>query len=154
MPRDEPGRFDDLLSEADVERLVCSTAIRYPAFRLVRQGRQLEVGDSTSKVSWRPPFTSTADVRRAKSNEATCDTQHLQRDTACGCEAVLGVEEKRIVVARLLPQGDRVLAQCPVEALVSFGRQVIAGIAMQRDRTGDGVVQPIELRDRVGINPG
>ena len=32
VPRDEPGRFDDLLSEADIERLVCSTAIRYPAF--------------------------------------------------------------------------------------------------------------------------
>ncbi|HET9287909.1 MAG TPA: cupin domain-containing protein [Gaiella sp.] len=64
MPRHEPGRFDDLLSEADVERLVCSTAIRYPAFRLVRQGRQLDVGDYTGTVSWRPPFTSTADVRR------------------------------------------------------------------------------------------
>ena len=38
VPRDEPGRFDDLLSEADVERLVCSTAIRYPGFRLVRRG--------------------------------------------------------------------------------------------------------------------
>ena len=34
VPRDEPGRFNDLLSEADVERLVCSTAIRYPGFRL------------------------------------------------------------------------------------------------------------------------
>ena len=38
VPRDEPGRFDDLLSEADVERLVCSTAIRYPGFRLVPRG--------------------------------------------------------------------------------------------------------------------
>ncbi|HEX2302688.1 MAG TPA: cupin domain-containing protein [Gaiella sp.] len=64
VPRGQPGRFDDLLSEADVERLVCSTAIRYPAFRLVREGRQLEVGEYTSTVSWRPPFTSTADVRR------------------------------------------------------------------------------------------
>ena len=64
MPRDEPGRFDDLLSEADVERLVCSTGIRYPAFRLVREGSQLSVGAYTSDVSWRPPFTSTADVPR------------------------------------------------------------------------------------------
>ena len=38
VPRDEPGRFDDLLSERDVERLVCSTAIRYPGFRLVQRG--------------------------------------------------------------------------------------------------------------------
>jgi lysine-specific demethylase/histidyl-hydroxylase NO66 len=62
--RDEPGRFDDLLSEADVERLVCSTAIRYPAFRLVRDGGQLAVGSYASDVSWRPPFTSVADVPR------------------------------------------------------------------------------------------
>jgi hypothetical protein len=64
VPRDERGRFDDLLSEVDVERLVCSTAIRYPAFRLVREGRQLEVGDYTRDVSWRPPFTDTAEVPR------------------------------------------------------------------------------------------
>jgi lysine-specific demethylase/histidyl-hydroxylase NO66 len=62
VPRDESGRFDDLLAEADVERLVCSTAIRYPAFRLVREGSQLAVGEYTSDVSWRPPFTDTVDV--------------------------------------------------------------------------------------------
>jgi bifunctional lysine-specific demethylase and histidyl-hydroxylase NO66 len=64
VTRDAPGRFDDLLSEADVERLVCSTAIRYPAFRLVREGRQLSVGEYTRHVSWRPPFTKTVDVPR------------------------------------------------------------------------------------------
>jgi bifunctional lysine-specific demethylase and histidyl-hydroxylase NO66 len=64
VARDEPGRFDDLLSEADVERLVCSTAIRYPAFRLVREGRQIGVGEYTSEVSWRPAFTGVADVPR------------------------------------------------------------------------------------------
>jgi len=64
VPRDEPGRFDDLLSEADVERLVCSNAIRYPGFRLVREGSQIPVGAYTSEVSWRPPFTGTADVPR------------------------------------------------------------------------------------------
>jgi len=64
VPRDQPGRFDDLLSEADVERLVCSTGIRYPAFRLVREGGQLDVGSYTTDVRWRPPFTKTADVER------------------------------------------------------------------------------------------
>ena len=64
VPRDEPGRFDDLLSERDVERLVCSTAIRYPGFRLVQQGRQINLGDYASDVSWRPPFTGTVDVPR------------------------------------------------------------------------------------------
>jgi hypothetical protein len=64
VPRDEPGRFDDLLSEADVERLVCSTAMRYPGFRLVREGAQIPVGAYTSEISWRPPFTAAADVPR------------------------------------------------------------------------------------------
>jgi bifunctional lysine-specific demethylase and histidyl-hydroxylase NO66 len=64
VARDEPDRFDDLLSEADVERLVCSTAIRYPAFRLVREGAQLPVGAYAGDVSWRPPFTQVADVPR------------------------------------------------------------------------------------------
>jgi hypothetical protein len=64
VSRDEPGRFDDLLSEPDVERLVCSTAIRYPAFRLVREGGQLDVGAYTADVPWRPAFTRTADVPR------------------------------------------------------------------------------------------
>jgi Cupin superfamily protein len=64
VPRDEPGRFDDLLSEADVERLVCSTAIRYPAFRLVREGGQLDVGAYTADIPWRPAFTKAADVPR------------------------------------------------------------------------------------------
>ncbi len=64
MPRDEPGRYDDLLSEDDVERLVLATAIRYPAFRLVREGSQLGVGEYTREVSWRPPFPRTVDVPR------------------------------------------------------------------------------------------
>jgi lysine-specific demethylase/histidyl-hydroxylase NO66 len=64
VPRSEPGRFDDLLSEAEVERLVCSTAMRYPGFRLVREGGQLDIGAYTSDVSWRPPFTRAADVPR------------------------------------------------------------------------------------------
>ena len=64
-PRREPGRFDDLLSEADVERIVCSTGLRYPAFRLVKEGERLDVGDYTEDVPWRPvPFSGTADVDR------------------------------------------------------------------------------------------
>jgi hypothetical protein len=65
VARDEPGRFDELLSAADAERLVCEPGLRYPAFRLVKAGEQLAVGDYTQDVSWRPvPFTGTADVRR------------------------------------------------------------------------------------------
>ena len=64
VPRGGASGFDDLLSEADVERLVCSTAIRYPAFRMVRGGGQLDLGAYTADVPWRPAFTKTANVPR------------------------------------------------------------------------------------------
>jgi ribosomal protein L16 Arg81 hydroxylase len=65
VPREEPGRFDHLLSTADVERLLCSTGLRYPAFRLVKAGEQLDVRGYTVDLPWRPvPFTGVADVER------------------------------------------------------------------------------------------
>jgi hypothetical protein len=63
--RGEPSRFDDLLSEADVERIVCSGGLRYPAFRLVKAGARLEPPDYTVDVPWRPSaFTHTAAADR------------------------------------------------------------------------------------------
>ena len=41
-----------------------STAIRYPAFRLVQEGRTIGLSDYAGDVSWRPPFTATADAPR------------------------------------------------------------------------------------------
>ncbi|HEY8773505.1 MAG TPA: cupin domain-containing protein [Gaiellaceae bacterium] len=65
VPRSEEGRFDDLLSVADVERLVCSGGLRYPAFRLVKEGGQVGLGEYTSDLPWRPdPFSRTADPDR------------------------------------------------------------------------------------------
>ncbi len=62
-PRAERGRFDDLLSVRDVERLVTETGIRTPAFRLVKAGESPD--DYTTDLPWRPaPFTGVADVRR------------------------------------------------------------------------------------------
>lgn len=63
VPRGEEGRFDDLLSEQDVERLVTETGLRVPAFRLVKAGEKLE--GYTTDLPWRPgSFTGVADVRR------------------------------------------------------------------------------------------
>ena len=63
VPRAEEGRFDDLLSARDVERLITETAIRTPGFRLVKAGAT--VSGYTTDVSWRPaPFTGVADVPR------------------------------------------------------------------------------------------
>ncbi len=63
VPRDEEGRFADLLSVRDVERLLTETAIRTPAFRLVKAGSA--VSGYAADLSWRPePFTGVVDVRR------------------------------------------------------------------------------------------
>jgi Cupin superfamily protein len=63
VPRGEQGRFDDLLSVRDVERLLTETSIRTPGFRLVKAGET--VAGYTTDLSWRPePFSGVADVRR------------------------------------------------------------------------------------------
>ena len=63
VPRAEEGRFDDLLSVRDLERLVTETGIRTPGFRLVKAGAT--VSAYTTDLAWRPePFTGVADVRR------------------------------------------------------------------------------------------
>ena len=63
VPRGEEGRFDDLLSTRDVERLITETGIREPAFRLVKAGET--VSGYTSDLPWRPSaFTGVADVHR------------------------------------------------------------------------------------------
>ena len=65
VPRAEEGRFDDLLSVTDVERLLCSSGLRFPAFRLAKAGAKLDVSSYTKDLSWRPtPFTGTVDVER------------------------------------------------------------------------------------------
>lgn len=65
VERDEAGRYDDLLSLADAERLLTEPGLRYPGFRLVRAGDRLPPSSYTEDVSWRPAaFTGTADVRR------------------------------------------------------------------------------------------
>jgi hypothetical protein len=79
VPRGEPGRFDDLLSLEDVERMVCAGGLRHPAFRLVKAGERLELGDYASDVPWRPvPFAGTIDVPRALSAFASGATVVLQ----------------------------------------------------------------------------
>jgi hypothetical protein len=63
VPRGEEGRFDDLLSARDVERLITETGIRTPGFRLVKEGAT--VSGYTTDLAWRPAaFTGVADVRR------------------------------------------------------------------------------------------
>ena len=65
VARAESGRFDGIISTADVERLVCTTGIRAPALRLVREGGQIPPRTYTEDVPWRPGrFSERAIVSR------------------------------------------------------------------------------------------
>ena len=65
MSRHEPGRYDDLISERDVERVVTSGALRFPGFRLVKEGEKIDLSAYTEEIAWRPaPFTGSAVVER------------------------------------------------------------------------------------------
>ena len=81
VARGEAGRFDDLLSAQDAERLITEPGLRHPAFRLVKADTRLDVPDYTVDVGWRPvPFSGTADVGRVSAefeNGATIVLQGL-----------------------------------------------------------------------------
>ena len=79
IPRGERERFAGLLSVADVDRLVCETAIRMPAFRLVRDGAPLPPSTYTDDISWRPgSFSQMAAVERLAAEFAAGATLVLQ----------------------------------------------------------------------------
>jgi ribosomal protein L16 Arg81 hydroxylase len=100
VTRVQTGRFDAILSDADVELLVCETAIRSPAFRLVKDGAQLPLSGYTKDIPWRPgSFSGTALVDRVAEEHAAGATIVLQalhlhwRPAAVYCrglEAALG----------------------------------------------------------------
>jgi hypothetical protein len=118
VARDERGRFEDLLSEREVERLICETGLRFPAFRLVKEGAKLEVGDYTVDLPWRPvPFARTADVERVLAEfeaGATIVVQglHLNRaETATFCRALEGALGHPVQAnAYYTPRGSQGLA--------------------------------------------
>jgi bifunctional lysine-specific demethylase and histidyl-hydroxylase NO66 len=79
VERDEPGGFTDLLSVDDVERVISTSAVRAPAFRLVKAGAQLAERDYTLDIPWRPTSLSgTVDVDRAAAEFAGGATIVLQ----------------------------------------------------------------------------
>jgi uncharacterized RmlC-like cupin family protein len=79
IPRSEPGRFDLILTPADVERLVCAGGIRVPAFRLVADGAPLPPREYTEDITWRPgSFDGLARVDRVAAAHAAGATIVLQ----------------------------------------------------------------------------
>jgi cupin superfamily protein len=122
VPRNEPGRFDDLLSLADVEGLVCSSGIRYPSFRLVKEGVKLDVRDYTTDLPWRPdPLTGTANVGRVLAEFEAGATIVLQ--------ALHHTWEPLARFCRLLEQ----VLEHPVQANAYFTPRDSQGLAVHHD---------------------
>ena len=79
LERDEPGRFDGLLSVARAEEMVCATGIRVPAFRLARDGSQVPLSGYTEDLPWSPGrFSGLAQVDRVAGEYADGATIVLQ----------------------------------------------------------------------------
>ena len=65
VPRDEEGGFLDLLSIGEVERRVADGGLRWPAFRVVKEGEKIVLADYAEDIPWSPkPFTGAARVER------------------------------------------------------------------------------------------
>jgi ribosomal protein L16 Arg81 hydroxylase len=79
VPRDEEGRFLDLLSIAEVERRVADGGLRWPAFRVVMEGEKIVLADYAEDIPWSPkPFTASARVERIADEFARGATIVLQ----------------------------------------------------------------------------
>jgi hypothetical protein len=79
VARGEPGRFDDLLSAREAERLISEPGLRFPGFRLVKAGAKLDPDDYTTDLPWRPvPFTGAAEAPRVLAEHARGATVVLQ----------------------------------------------------------------------------
>jgi hypothetical protein len=136
VARDDAGRFDAVVSEDDVERLVCETGIRSPAFRLVKDGAQLPLSSYTSDIAWRPgSFSGTALVDRVAEEHAAGATIVLQ-----------ALHLHRHPVARYC-RGLEIALGCPVQANAYYTPACAQGFAIHHD-THDVFVLQISGRKR------
>jgi ribosomal protein L16 Arg81 hydroxylase len=120
VPRAEEGRFDDLLSVRDVERLLTETALRTPGFRLVKAGATLT--GYTTDLSWRPlPFTGVADVRRVLAEFEAGATVVLQ-----------GLHHSWLPLARYCRRLEAFLGQ-PAQANAYFTPRGSQGLPIHHD---------------------
>lgn len=122
VARGEPGRFDAVLSDAAVERLVCETAIRMPAFRLVKDGAQLPAAAYTRDIPWRPAsFAGTAVVDR------------VAEEHAAGATIVLQALHLHWHPAAVYCRGLEIALGCPVQANAYCTPAAAQGFAVHHD---------------------
>lgn len=136
VSRDEPGRFDAILSEPEVERLVCTTGIRTPGFRLVRDGAQVPLSTYTRDITWRPgAFTGTAVVDR------------VAAEFQAGATLVLQALHLHHHPAAVYCRGLEIALGCPVQANAYRTPPTAQGFAVHHD-THDVFVLQVAGRKR------
>jgi len=134
--RAEGGRFDAILSTADVERLVCATGIRAPAFRLVVNGGQIPLGRYTEDVPWRPgSFSGRAIVSRVAEEFARGATIVVQGLNLHWHPAAVYCRELEVALG------------CPVQANAYYTPASAQGFAVHHD-THDVFVLQVSGRKR------
>jgi hypothetical protein len=122
VARAQAGRFDGVLSTADVERLVCASGIRTPAFRLVKDGVEVPVGEYAEDIPWRPgAFTGTVAVER------------VAAQFAGGATLVLQALHLYWQPAALYCRGLEARLRCPAQANAYFTPARAQGFAVHHD---------------------
>lgn len=136
IPRGKPGRFDAVLSAQDVERMVCTTGIRTPALRLVKDGAQLPLSGYAEDIPWRPgSFAGTALVDR------------VAAEFAGGATIVLQALHLHWHPAALYCRGLEMRLGCPVQANAYFTPARAQGFEIHHD-THDVFVLQVAGRKR------
>jgi len=134
VPRGAPARFERLLSSGDAERLVCTTGIRSPAFRLVKDGEQLPLGEYTDDIQWRPgSFSGTANVANV--------AQEFERGATLVLQALHLHWHPLALYCRSLEQE----LDCPVQANAYYTPDSAQGFSVHHD-THDVFVLQVEGR--------
>jgi lysine-specific demethylase/histidyl-hydroxylase NO66 len=136
VARGEDARFHSLLAPADVERLVCETGLRVPAFRLVKEGAQLPLSTYTEDIRWRPgSFSGTAVVER------------VADEFARGATLVLQALQLYWPAAALYCRDLEKLLGCPVQANAYHTPAAARGFAVHHD-THDVFILQVAGRKR------
>ena len=118
----DAARFAGILGVDDVERLVCETGIRTPAFRLVKEGAQLPLSGYTEDIPWRPgSFSGLAQPER------------VAEELARGATLVLQGLHLHWAPAARYCRGLEASLGCPVQANAYMTPSTARGFAVHHD---------------------
>jgi ribosomal protein L16 Arg81 hydroxylase len=136
IARGEERRFHELLAPADVERLLCESAVRVPAFRLVKEGSQLPLSTYTEDIPWRPGSFSGRPV-----------VERVAEEFARGATLVLQALHLYWPAAALYCRALEKWLGCPVQANAYQTPSAARGFAVHHD-THDVFILQIAGRKR------